>query len=159
MIPLGLWLSLSSRDGPLARTSIELAAPVIAGRTMCLVAIWLTVDRNLDVTYWNLVDEGRALPLLMLLLVIGGAVLGASTLVSPTRFAVDGVLILGAVTFGLYGAEVIQTAFNDFGDLAAGAWLGAAGATVLVGVFSIWKHATGAASARETPTAVAPPAA
>jgi hypothetical protein len=158
LIPLGLWLSLSSRDGPLARTSIELAAPAVVARIMCLVAIWLTVERNLDLTYWNLVDEGRALPLLMLLLVIGGAVFGASTVVSPTRFAVDGVLIVGAVTFGLYGAEVIQTAFNDFGDLGAGAWLGAAGGTLLlVSVFSIWKHATGATPVGETPPAVASP--
>ncbi len=159
LIPLGLWLSLSSRSGPLARMRIEVATTAIAGRVMCLVAIWLTAESSIDVTYWNIVDEGRALPSLMLVLVLGGAALGASTLVAPTRFAVDGVLILGAVTFGLYGAEVIQTAFNNFGDLGAGAWLGAAGGTVLlIGVASIWRQATGAAAtAREASPAVAPP--
>ena len=159
LIPLGLWLSLSARSGPLTRTRIEVAAPAIAGRVLCIVAIWLTAESGVGITYWNLIDRGRALPSLMLLLVLGGAALGVSTLVAPARFAVDGVLILGAVTFGLYGFEVIQSAFDDFGNLGAGAWLGAAGGTVLlIGATSIWRHATGTAStAGDMSPAVAPP--
>jgi hypothetical protein len=159
LIPLGLLYSLNSRPRAVRRPPVEAAVPVILGRILCLIAIWLTAE--VGTSYWNLFDKGRALPALMLLLVIGGGVLGASTtFASPTAAAADGALILGAVTFGLYEAEVIQSAFNTFGSLGAGAWLGSAGALVLLlGVASLWQAATGGAPvARPTP-AMAPPAA
>ncbi len=159
LIPLGLWLSMSARSGPLSRAPVQLALPAIVGRVLCLVAIWLTAEDNLDVSYWNAIDRGRALPALMLLLVIGGAVLGVlTTLVRPIRFAADGLLILGAVTFGLYGAEVIESAFNNFGDLGAGAWLGfGGGALLLIGVAAVWSFATRAAETDQPVVAAAAP--
>jgi len=161
LAPLGLWYSLSSRPATLNRVSPALAVPIVVGRICCLVAIWTTVEIGSD--YWNLLDQGRALPALMLLLVIGGAVLGIATTFgsSPRRVTADGTLILAAVTFGLYGAEVIQAAFGDFGSLDTGAWLGAVGGLVLLlGVANVWSHAVGTAGAARRPQpAVAPPAA
>jgi hypothetical protein len=159
LAPLGLWYSLSSRP-TVNRVNPALAVPIVVGRICCLVAIWTTVEIGSD--YWNLLDQGRALPALMLLLVIGGAVLGIATTFgsSPRRFTADGALILAAVTFGLYGAEVIQAAFGDFGSIDTGAWLGAAGGLVLLlGAANVWSHTVGAASTRRRPQpAVAPPA-
>jgi len=160
LAPLGLWYSMSSKPVMLNRPSPELAVPAIVGRICCIVAIWLTAE--IGASYWNLLDQGRALPALMLVLVIGGALLGMATTfgASPTRVTADGTLILAAVTFGLYGGEVIQSAFGDFGSLGTGAWLGAAGGLVLLlGVANLWSHATGAAAARRpSQPAVAPPA-
>lgn len=161
LIPLGLWYSMSSRPATPARVNPALAVPIVVGRICCLVAIWLTVE--LGASYWNLLDQGRALPALMLLLVIAGAVLGIVTTFSPapTRVTGDGALILAAVTFGLYGAEVIGSAFGDFGTLDTGAWLGAVGGLVLLlGVANLWSRAMGAsiASRRPEPVVAPPPA-
>jgi len=160
LIPLGLWYSMSSKAATLNRPSPLLAAPAIVGRICCIVAVWLTAE--IGTSYWNLLDQGRALPALMLVLVIGGALLGIATTFGSgsTRVTADGALIFAAVTFGLYGAEAIQSAFGDFGSLGTGAWLGAAGGLVLlIGVAMLWSHATGAAPARRpAQTAVAPPA-
>jgi hypothetical protein len=161
LIPLGLWYSLGSRRRPVTRPSPELAIPAILGRILCLIAIWLTAESGLGRSYWDLADQGRALPALMLLLVIAGAMLGAATtFTSAPRAAADGALILAAVTFGLYAAEVIESAFNTFGSLDTGAWLGSAGALVLlVTVAWLWRTATGGATAQQTTPATAPPSA
>jgi len=159
LIPLGLWYSMSSRPATLNRLSPALAIPIIVGRICCLVAIWVTVE--IGASYWDLLDQGRALPALMLLLVIGGAVLGVATTFGsrPNRLTADGTLILAAVTFGLYAAEPIQAAFGDFGSLDTGAWLGAVGGLVLLlGVSNIWSQAMGPASTRQPQPALAPPA-
>ncbi len=117
-------------------------------------------ESDIDVSYWNLADKGRALPALMLLLVLGGAVLGASTLGSPTSLAADGTLILAAVTFGLFGAEVIASAFDELGSLGAGAWLGAAGGLVLlIGVKLLWKSMSSEVPETAPVAATSPPAA
>jgi hypothetical protein len=151
LIPLGMWCSLSSRSTTISRLSPELAAPAILGRVLCIVAIWLTADAG--ESYWNLLDQGRALPALMLLLVIGGAALGvATTFGSATRVTADGALIFAAITFGLFEALLIGNAFDEFGRLDTGSWLGSVGALILlIGVVRVWKAATGG------PTA-APPA-
>jgi len=96
----------------------------------------------------------------MLLLVIGGGVHGASTtFASATSAAADGALILAAITAGLYGAEVIGSAFNEFGSLGAGAWLGTAGGLILLlGVGRIWREATSGSTATRSGPAIAPPA-
>ena len=97
----------------------------------------------------------------MLLLVLGGAALGASSLSSASSMAADGTLILAATTFGLFGAEVIASAFNEFGSLGAGAWLGAAGALVLLaGVAKLWNSmATDVSDAAPAVAPATPPSA
>src|SRR5205085_8777172 len=107
-------------------------------------------------------DKGGALPALMLLLVIGGALLGMATWAGPrSRVTVDGVLILGAVTFGLYEALFIGSAFGNFGELASWAWIGSAGGLVLLlAAAYLWKETSeGATRPVEPAPAVAPPAA
>jgi hypothetical protein len=158
LIPLGLWYSLASRPRAVGRPGTPLVLVPIAGRILCLVAIWLTAESDVGVSYWNLADKGRALPALMLLLVLGGAVLGASTLGSPTSMAADGTLILAAITFGLFGAEVIASAFDEFGSLGAGAWLGAAGGLVLlIGVKLLWKSMSSEVPETAPVAATSPP--
>ena len=83
----------------------------------------------------------------MLILVLAGALLGAMIVFgSATRAAADWLLMLAAVTFGLFSALLIGNAFDEFGRLDTGAWLAAAGSIVLlVGVHRVWKEATGGA--------------
>ena len=94
----------------------------------------------------------------MLLLVIGGAALGAATaFVSTTRLTAHGALTLAAVTFGLYEAVLIGDAFDDFGSMGTGGWLGSVGALILLlGVAKLWQTAT-TIPARRPSTAGAPP--
>jgi hypothetical protein len=159
LIPLGLLYSRSARPRAVTSPPIEAAVPAVVGRVCCVVAIWLTAE--VGTSYWNLVDGGRALPALMLLLVIGGAVLGMATAYRPkTHMTADGALLLAAITFGLYEALLIGDAFGEFGRLGTGGWLGSAGAAVLlVGVARLWQAATGGAGARTAAPAVSPPAA
>ncbi len=160
LIPLGMWISLSSRPVTVTRPGFDVAVPAILGRVLCLIAIWFTADAT-GQSYWNLVDKGRALPALMLLLVIGGGVLGAATaLGSAGRVTADGALILAAITFGVYEALLIGNAFGEFGQLDTGSWLGAVGALILlIGVVRVWRVAIGGSTAAQAAPAVAPPAA
>jgi hypothetical protein len=146
LIPLGIGYSLMSVRGPVNRPSLESAAPAICGRILCIVAIWLTALDGRP-SFWNLSSSGHALGLLMLIIVVVGAALGAMlTFGSATRAAADWLLILAAVTFGLFSALLIGNAFGEFGRLGTGGWLAAAGSIVLlIGVHRIWKAATGGA--------------
>jgi hypothetical protein len=158
LIPLGLVYARAARSRAVTGPPLDMALPVIVGRICCLVAIWLTVE--FGTSYWNFIDQGRAMPALMLLLVIGGAVLGMMTSYRPTtHLTADGSLVLAAITFGLYEALLIGDAFDEFGKVGTGAWLGSAGAAVLlVGAVRLWQAATGGAPARTPAPAVAPPA-
>ena len=147
LIPLGIGYSLMSGRGSVNRPSLELAAPAILGRVLCLVAIWLTALDG-SPSFWNLSSSGHALGLLMLILVLVGALLGAMVAFgSATKATADWLLMLAAVTFGLFSALLIGNAFGEFGRLGIGGWLAAAGSIVmLVGVDKVWKAATGGAS-------------
>jgi hypothetical protein len=146
LIPLGIGYSLISGRAGVHRPSLESAAPAILGRVLCLVAIWLTALDGAP-SFWNVSQSGHALGLLMLILVLAGAALGAMTAFgSATRAAADWLLMLAAVTFGLFSALLIGNAFGEFGRLGTGGWLAAAGSIVLlVGVHKVWKEATGGA--------------
>jgi hypothetical protein len=146
LIPLGIGYSRMYDRTPVKRPSLESAAPAILGRVLCLIAIWLTALDG-SPSFWNLSSSGHALGLLMLVLVLGGAALGAMIAFgSATRPAADWLLMLAAVTFGLFSALLIGNAFGEFGHLDTGAWLAAAGSSVLlVGVHKVWKEATGGA--------------
>jgi len=140
LIPIGMWTAMAERPGRVASAPARLVVWSWIGRGLCLAAIWTTAING--VSYWNLGDMGRALPALMLVLVLGGAALVTAAHPSGRRGTLDGALILAAVTFGLYGALVIGNAFDDLGSLDVGAWLGAAGGTVvLVAVAGIWRRA------------------
>ena len=158
LIPLGLLYARASTPRAVTSPPLEAALPAIVGRLCCLIALWWVADSG--TSYWNLADKGRALPALMLLLVIGGGALGVMTALQPrTHLTADGTLVLGAMTFGLYEALLIGDAFDEFGSMGWCAWLGSAGALVLlVGVVKVWKAATGRGVRPVTTAAVAPPA-
>jgi hypothetical protein len=158
LIPLGLWYGASADRRPVAPPPPEAAGTAILGRLLCLIAIWLTAEGG--VSYWNFVDQGRALPALMLLLILGGAGLGVlTTFGSTSRATAHGFLIVGAVTFGLYEGLLIGDAFGEFGGLDTGSWLGSVGAAILlVGVVRVWSAATAGTPSGRTAVAAAPPA-
>jgi hypothetical protein len=141
LIPAGMWVAMAERA---ARVSSPLPARLVVwswiGRGLCLAAIWTTAIYGQS--YWNLGDMGRALPGLMLVLVLGGAALVTATHPGGRRATLDGALVLAAATFGLYGALAIGNAFDALGALDVGAWMGAAGGTIiLVAVAGIWRRA------------------
>jgi hypothetical protein len=140
LIPIGLWTAMSARPAQISSLPARLALWSWIGRALCLAAIWTTAIDG--ASYWNLGDKGRALPALMLVLVLGGGVLVTATRPSGPRTPLDGALAVAAATFGLYAALAIGNAFEDFGVLDVGAWLGTAGGTVLlVAVAGIWRRA------------------
>jgi hypothetical protein len=141
-------------------TPIE-TLPAIVGVALVFVAIWLNASRG--VSYWDLSAPGHAIGLVMIVLCAVVAMRIFSTLTWATPLSADAGLALAAVTFGFYETAVVQSAFNDFGSLDAGAWLGAAGAVVLLlGAASLWSAANLGRSRISRPSAPpvepAPPA-
>jgi hypothetical protein len=98
----------------------------LLGIGLLLAGIWLPYESG-GPSAWNESSSGHALGLLMLLL----AVLDAALLVAPAL--ADLRLLTAAATFGLLGAPLIISAFDQLGSLGAGAWLQAcAGVLILV---------------------------
>jgi hypothetical protein len=155
LIPLGMAYVLATRRATVTPPEPLAALPVLAGAVLCIVAIWLDAQDG-GPTYWNFADEGRALPSAMLLLVIGASALAAGPWVWTNRAALDGAVILAATAFGVYEALLIGNAFNEFGRLGLGGWLGSAGGLVLLCATAfVWNVAT----RREPVTPPAEPAA
>jgi hypothetical protein len=116
------------------------ALPAIVGVVLVFVAIWLPATQGRS--YWNLSAPGHAIGLMMIVLCAVVALRIFSTLTWATPLSADAGLALAAVTFGLYETGVVENAFNKFGSLGSGAWLGAAGAVVLLlGTASLWSAA------------------
>src|SRR5438270_10159296 len=86
LIPLGLASSMGARQAAVTRPGIEVAAPAILGRILCVVAIWLTALDG-GPSYWNLSSSGHALGLLMLLIAILGVLFGFATTFTGTSAA------------------------------------------------------------------------
>lgn len=159
---IGLWLALA---GALL-IALGPALPAIAGNTvgstpagassamlaaglgivLIFPSIWL--DANDGQNYWDY--QGHSLGVLMLVLAIIAALLWAASItgIAPTRGA-D--LAVSLVLLGLFAVTPIGSAFNQFGSVDVGGWLGIAGGILAAG--GIW-----AARGAEAPRAVASPA-
>ena len=124
LIPVGV--VFAEPLAPSARDRGAGEAIGLLGIGLLLAGIWLPYESG-GPSAWNESSSGHALGLLMLLL----AVLDAALLVAPGL--ADLQLLTAAATFGLLGAPLIISAFDQFGSLGAGAWLQAcAGVLILV---------------------------
>jgi hypothetical protein len=145
LIPIGaVFASVAGRDWKHPErqpTAIE-ALPAIAGLVVVFVAIWLSATRG--TSYWNLgvlLSHGVGVVMIALCALVAMRIF--SILTWPTPLTADAGLALGAITFGFYEVAVVQAAFDKFGVLDAGAWLGAVGGLVLLfGMASLWSAST-----------------
>ena len=94
------------------------------------MGIWFDWS-SIGPTYWSLSSSGHALGLLLIVLVVADALLLAAAAHSSVGFAGAAVLA-AAVTFGLSVFVVVGAAFDSFGAVGAGAWIQAAGGTLLL---------------------------
>lgn len=160
LIPIGaVFASVSGRGWrlPDRQPSAIEALPAIAGVVLVFVAIWLTATDGRS--YWDLSTPGsHALGVVMIAFCAAVAMRIFSTLTWASPLSADAGVALAAVTFGLYEAGVVEAAFGNFGQLDEGAWLGAAGALVLLlGMASLWSAATLGRSRRVRTVATAVP--
>ena len=140
----GAWLGLSTALIPIgalvvfaadraAAPRIDPGAGLLAGTVglvLVAVGIWLDFSTT-GPTYWNISSSGHALGLLLVVLVVADALLLAAGAHSSLRVA-DAAVLAAAVTFGLSVFVVVGAAFDSFGAVGAGAWIQAAGGTLLL---------------------------
>ena len=161
LIPVGGWIAHAA-EHPAAATPVapQLAVPAAAGLGLCLVSIWLKSEEAFDnVSYWNLSLSGdHWLGILMLALLVVGAALLLAAVTGTLAGAAGWLLVVSAVIFGLFVALLVGDAFNLFGRLGAGGWLGAlGGALTLAGTVVVWRAATAGATAQTTEAPAAQP--
>jgi hypothetical protein len=131
LIPVGALVVLAAEGGPV---QIDRGTGLLVGTLgLVLIAtgIWLDVGRSNAPTYWNASFSGHALGLLLIVLIVADGVLVAAAAHSSLRVGAAAVVAASA-TFGLTAYLVVAAAFNGFGTLGAGAWVEAAGGTLLL---------------------------
>ena len=130
LIPIGA-LVVFAADGAVPR--IDPGPGLLAGTIgLVLVAVGLWLDfSTTGPTYWNLSSSGHALGLLLIVVVVTDAVLLAAAVHSSLQVA-GAALLAAAVTFGLTVFMVVGAAFDSFGAVGTGAWIQAAGGTMLL---------------------------
>jgi hypothetical protein len=122
LIPIGgLLQSAKPGAAPLAAGPVTLVPAV--GLALVVVGVWLPAEN--EASYWDASSSGHALGLLVILLAV------------ITAFAIalrhaTAALLLAATTFGLVEVSLVGSAFEDFGVLGSGAWLGACGGLLLL---------------------------
>jgi hypothetical protein len=161
----GAWLGLCSAltfigasvatwptDRPTVRPSAVGAVLALAGLVMVFVGLFPDSSDGAG-SYWNIDGAGHSYGILMIILVVLEAL---SIAAAWSRSAgLDSAVLLGGVVLGASIALPDQKAFNQFGDLDAGAWLvGIGGIVVAVGVLLMrqWSEER-AATAVTTPPA------
>jgi hypothetical protein len=147
-VGVGGWLGLCSVLTPLAMLSLPPPGPLpvvrrsvyrlggllaLAGAGLAIGSIWLGWNSS-NLTYWSRALQTQGICLLVLSAL--AAVLVAAALVRPVPpFVLDAALVVAGVALGFAGYLLANAAFNHLGSLGAGAWLGTAGALLmLVGV-------------------------
>lgn len=134
LIPIGALVVLAADAATPAPARFASGPGLLLGTTgLLLVAtgIWLEFIKGLGPSYWNLSSSGHALGLLLILLVVVDAPLIAAAAHSSARVG-HAALLAASATFGLTVFGVVSAAFDGFGALGAGAWVEAAGGTLLL---------------------------
>jgi hypothetical protein len=141
---IGMWLCLAGAlliavgaaaslhlAGLATTTPTGISLPtVVSGLGIALVFPAIFLDAEQDVSYWN-GPLGHTLGIVMLALAVLSALVWAATIAgAPTR-GLDSALTL--VLLGLVAFDPIGSAFNNLGDLQAGAWLALAGGILAAG--------------------------
>ncbi len=131
LIPIGALVVFIADEAP--APGIDAGPGLLAGTVgLVLVAVGIWLDfSSTGPTYWNLSSSGHALGLLLIVLVVADALLLAAAAHSSLRLA-GAALLAAAVTFGLSVFVVVGAAFDGFGAVGAGAWIQAAGGTLLL---------------------------
>ncbi len=166
LITVGALIMLMPARGE-TRTMAAAAGPPMGamlaglGLVLCFIALWVKVD-NGGGSYWNAPNLGHSLGVVMLIALILSAV-GLVGVVMMRMAPAAGLAALGGlIACGLFIFIPVGDAFNDLGQMRAGAWLGFFGGLLLaIGVVMLSKSvATTAAHTTTTaPAATAPPAA
>ena len=130
LIAIGAGLSLAAA-GELHTTPSGASMPTLvggAGIVLVFPAIFLNAEQ--DTSYWD-GPLGHSLGVTMLVLAIVCGLVWAVTLIGvPTR-GLDAAVTL--VLLGLVAFDPVGAAFNNLGDLQAGAWLALAGGILAAG--------------------------
>jgi hypothetical protein len=146
LIALGSAATLLAAD-PVVTTPAGLSLPsVMAGLGIALVFPGIFLHAEQDVSYWN-GPIGHSLGVLML--IVAGLCLlawGATVAGMPTG-GLDSALTL--VLLGLVAFDPVGSAFNNLGDLQAGAWLALAGGILAAG--GTWAARGAVPPAEDTP--------
>jgi uncharacterized membrane protein len=166
LLDTGAWLGLCSAltfigatiatwdsDRPLARPPAAGALLAFAGLALVFAGIFPTYESGQG-SYWDINGNGHSFAITLIILIVLTALsIGAAYSMAA---GMDSAILLGAITFGAALAVPVNNAFNNFGDLEAGAWLTAIGGIlVAVGVAVMWQMRS-----EEVPTpAPSPPAA
>lgn len=134
LIPLGagaahLWHKRSDAKAPGVTLATVAAA---AGLILIVIGIWLKLSDGSGYTYWNASSSGHALGLLLLILAIVSAVLIAVAANTRKAELADLALIVSGITVGVAISQTVGEAFNQFGDMGAGAWLELVGGLILL---------------------------
>lgn len=159
---VGLWLTLvgailiavgtalpALATGTARSTPAGAGTPMLAaglGIVLIFPSIWL--DASDGQSYWNGPSGHSAGVVLLVLAVLAALTWAGSVMGTPTRGA-D--LAVALVLLGFLAVNPVGSAFNDFGSVEVGSWLGLAGAILASG--GIW-----AARGAEAPRTAAAPA-
>jgi hypothetical protein len=167
----GAWLGLCSAltfigasiatwpsDRPVGRPAPIGVLLALVGLGLVVAGLFPDVESGGIGSYWNLTGSGHSFGILMIILVVLVALsIGAAYSMAS---GMDSAILLGAVTLGASLAVPVGEAFNNLGDLGAGAWLTAIGGIVLaVGVLAMRQMGQAGAPVPATAPPAAPPAA
>jgi hypothetical protein len=130
LIALGAGASLLAA-GLVTTTPAGLTLPaIVSGLGIALLFPGIFLDAEEDTSYWN-GPLGHTLGILMLIVTVLCLVAwGATVLGVPTRGLDSGLTL---VLLGLVAFDPVGAAFNNLGDLQAGAWLALAGGILAAG--------------------------
>jgi len=116
---------------------------IVSGLGIALVFPAIFLDAESSTSYW----DGDGVGILMLILAGLAALAWAATVVGTSTRGLDSALTL--VLLGLVAFDPVGAAFNNLGDLQAGAWLALAGGILAAG--GTWS-ARGAEAAQQAAT-------
>lgn len=167
----GSWLGLCSAltfigaivatwpsDRPAGRPAIAGVLIALVGLALIIAALFPAVENGGGGSYWNITGAGHSYGLLLIVLVVLEALaIGAAH--SMTE-GMDSAIFIGAVTLGATIAVPVGEAFDQFGDLATGAWLAGIGGIVqMAGILLMRLLATETAAPQAVPATPPPTAA
>lgn len=126
---IGAWIGSQSLGSAPVKGSARSASGLqiglvaaLAGVVLCVISIWLDAA-DIGISYWDL-SEDRMLGIVMLIVAIACGLTVLATWMNRAQASALWASLLGLMLFGLFAVFVVIQAFDGFGDLAVGAWLG-----------------------------------
>src|SRR5919108_3047290 len=171
LLDSGAWLGLCSAltfigaqiatwptDRPTVRPFVPGVLLALVGLALVIAGLFPDFQSDGAGSYWDVHFGGGGHSfgiLLIILVVLEALAIGAAYTMSA---GMDSALLLGAVTLGATLAIPVGNAFNQLGDLKAGAWLAAIGGiATMAGALAMWRLAPSEAPAPRAPVATPPP--